>query len=314
MEYITIRIVLPALLAGVMAKILLAAEPVVSQEACRQTEGRTIISMNGAWQIAESVSSNDIPAAFDHTVVVPGLVNQAKPSFPEVDLFASHYYFKRFARKEHNYPWGETNSMLRAGDPLPVIGLSVNQRNYFWYRKTFAPPVKREVALLKIGKSQFGTRVWLNGKPVGEHLSCWTAGFFNLTDAMNWSGDNQLIVRIGAHPAVLPENIPGAGVYSSKHKWTPGIYDDASLILCDNPVIETIQVAPRRPLPHPLARLASQGHAATIAKPSRLHHLETLDSQGPAAALWPDRPSHPAPRPATPFGAPHFQLYYTHVH
>ena len=95
------------------------------------------------------------------------------------------------------------------------------------------------MALLKIGKSQFGTKVWLNGKEVGEHLSCWTAGYFNLTDAMNWSGENQLIVRIGAHPAVLPENIPGAGTYSSKHKWTPGIYDDVSLILCDNPVIET---------------------------------------------------------------------------
>ena len=53
------------------------------------------------------------------------------------------------------------------------------------------------------------------------------------------------MVRVGAHPAVLPENIPGAGTYSSKHKWTPGIYDDVSLILCDNPVVESIQVAPR---------------------------------------------------------------------
>jgi hypothetical protein len=242
---IMIRIVCLALLAGATAKTMFAAEPVVSQEANPQAEGRTIFSLNGAWQIAESVSSNDIPASFDRTVVVPGLVNQSKPAFPEVDLFASHYYFKRFERKERKYPWGGTNSMLRAEDPLPVIGLSVNNRNYFWYRKTFAPPGKREVALLKIGKSQFGTKVWLNGKPVGEHLSCWTAGCFNLTDAMNWSGENQLIVRIGAHPAVLPENIPGAGVYSSKHKWTPGIYDEVSLVLCDNPVIETIQVAPR---------------------------------------------------------------------
>ena len=62
---------------------------------------------------------------------------------------------------------------------------------------------------------------------------------------MKTSGVNTLLVRVGAHPAILPETLPGKGMYSSKHKWTPGIYDDVSLILCDNPVIETIQVAPR---------------------------------------------------------------------
>jgi len=222
--------------------VLLAAGGCLFLADARGAGGRTAISLNGTWKIAESVSATEVPRAFDHAVIVPGLVNLSQPAFPEVDLFASHYYFARFGRV---YPWGSTNTLLRAEDPLPVIGTPVNQRNYFWYRKTFAPPAKREVALLKIGKSQFGTKVWLNGKAAGEHLSCWTAGYFNLTDAMNWSGENQLIVRIGAHPAVLPENIPGAGTYSSKHKWTPGIYDDVSLILCDNPVIESIQVAPR---------------------------------------------------------------------
>jgi hypothetical protein len=218
---------------------------VLSGFAAAAAEDRTVISLNGTWQLADSVSADEIPAAYDHTITVPGLVNQATPAFPEVDLFASRFYFERFARKDRVYPWGSENVMLRPEDPLPVIGIPVNKRNYFWHRKTFAAPAKREVALLKIGKSQFGTKVWLNGKAVGEHLSCWTAGYFNLTESMNWSGENQLIVRIGAHPAVLPEHIPGAGVYSSKHKWTPGIYDDVSLILCDNPVIETIQVAPR---------------------------------------------------------------------
>jgi hypothetical protein len=218
---------------------------VADTHVARAGEGRTTVSLNGTWDIEESVQATDSPKAFTHTVAVPGLVNLSKPTFPEVDLFASYYYFKRFGRNGRKYPWGTTNSMLRDEDPLPAIGIPVNKRNYFWYRKDFAPPEKREVALLKIGKSQFGTAVWLNGKFIGEHLSCWTAGYFNLTDAMNWSGENQLVVRIGAHPAVLPENIPGAGVYSSKHKWTPGIYDEVSLILCDNPVIETIQVAPR---------------------------------------------------------------------
>ena len=59
-------------------------------------DGRTIVSMNGTWQIAESVSANEIPTVFAHTVVVPGMVNLAKPAFPDVDLFASHEYLIRW--------------------------------------------------------------------------------------------------------------------------------------------------------------------------------------------------------------------------
>ncbi len=202
---------------------------------------RTTISLNGTWQIEESVGATEMPTAFTHTVVVPGLVNLSQPAFPQVDWFASREYLERWGRR---YPWGGPE-ILAKDAPLPVIGIPVQKRNYFWYRKTFTPPARREVALLRIGKAQFGTKVWLNGKDVGEHLGCWTSSAYNLTDAINWSGENTLLVRIGAHPAVLPENIPGAGMYSSKHKWAPGIYDDVRLILCDNPVIESIQVAPR---------------------------------------------------------------------
>ncbi len=207
----------------------------------RHDAGRTTISLDGTWQIDESVSPTDMPKKFDHTVVVPGLVNLAKPGFPDVDLFASREYLERWGRR---YPWGGPE-ILAKNAPLPAIGIPAQKRNYFWYQRTFTAPQQREVALLRIGKSQFGTAVWLNGKPVGEDLSCWTASYFNLTDAINWSGENRLLVRIGAHPAVLPANVPGAGTYSSKHKWTPGIYDVVNLILCDNPVIESIQAAPR---------------------------------------------------------------------
>ena len=53
-----------------------------------------------------------------------------------------------------------------------------------------------------------------------------------------------LLVRIGAHPGVLPASYP-AGTDFEKLKWTPGIYDEVSLQLADNPVIESVQVAPR---------------------------------------------------------------------
>ncbi|MCX6872750.1 MAG: beta galactosidase jelly roll domain-containing protein [Verrucomicrobia bacterium] len=240
-KHTMLRISVLTLLAGTMSFTLLAAAPVVPQQTSPQSDGRTTISLNGTWHIAESVSPDGIPTVFDHTVVVPGIINLAKPAFPAVDLVASHEYLIRWGKR---YPWGGPE-ILAKDAPLPVIGISMQKRNYFWYRKTFTAPENRQVVLLKINKSQFGTKVWLNGKTVGEHPGCWTSGTFDLTDFLNDSGENNLLVRIGAHPAVLPESLPGAGMYSSKHKWTPGIYDDVSLILCDNPVIETIQVAPR---------------------------------------------------------------------
>ena len=52
------------------------------------------------------------------------------------------------------------------------------------------------------------------------------------------------MIRVGAHPGVLPSNV-SAGSDFEKVRWTPGIYDDVSVLLSGNPVIETIQVAPR---------------------------------------------------------------------
>ena len=52
------------------------------------------------------------------------------------------------------------------------------------------------------------------------------------------------MVRIGAHPGVLPENV-SQGTDFEKNRWTPGIYDDVSLLVMNNPVIANVQVAPQ---------------------------------------------------------------------
>ena len=123
-------------------------------------------------------------------------------------------------------------------------GVSRQERNYFWYRRTFTVPARRAVATLRVNKAQFGTAVWLNGRKVGEYPGCFSAGFFDVTQAMRWDGENALVVRIGAHPGVLPDTYP-AGTDFEKLKWTPGIYDRSRCCFADNPVIETVQVAPR---------------------------------------------------------------------
>ncbi|MBI5386828.1 MAG: hypothetical protein HZA90_19320 [Verrucomicrobia bacterium] len=196
---------------------------------------RATLSLDGIWQIEDSVSATDIPAQFTHKASVPGLANLAKPAFKNVDdFYAREFLANRIRSKIFPEDW-RTNYWLG----------KVNQdRNYFWYRKEFKAPAQCAVAMLKINKAQFGTAVWLNGKKLGEYAGCFSASHWNLADAIRWNGDNTLIVRIGAHPAVLPDNYP-TGSDFEKIKWTPGIYDSVSVFFCENPVIENVQVAPR---------------------------------------------------------------------
>ena len=237
--------------------------------------GRKTVSLNGTWQIEDSISATEMPKEFGHTVVVPGFVNLSKPSFPDVDMFASREYFQK-SRKLGNgdrYPWG--GPVVTNANPLPVIGISMQERNYFWYKRSFEVNTTREVAILEVNKSQFGTKVWLNGTAIGEHLSCWTAGYFDMTKAIDWEGKNELVIRIGAHPAVLPVDIIGAGTQRSKMRWTPGIYDSVNLILCDNPVIKTIQVAPRIKTSEVTIQTTIKNYDATVQDVELSHRIST---------------------------------------
>jgi hypothetical protein len=190
--------------------------------------------LDGLWQIEESREADDQPATFRHKVVVPGLVNLAQPPFDQVDDFDTRAVLSNKMKKK-----------LIPEGPLPEgLGVYRNPRNYFWYETTFQTPARKQLAFLKINKAQFGVAVWCNGHKVGEHLHCFTAAQFNLTDAIDWQGENRLVIRIGAHPLVLPESV-FSGSDTEKNKWTPGLYDRVSLLLCDDPVIETVQVAPR---------------------------------------------------------------------
>jgi hypothetical protein len=210
----------------VIALLLLAPAGLWAQ---RQT-----LSLNGVWEVDESLGANDIPSAFRHKVPVPGLTNLAEPAFPGVDMFDS---FEGIRKKVGL-------KLLPESAMIATVGVPRQNRNYFWYRTRFRAPARKEVAILKVNKAQFGTAVWLNGKRIGEHLGCFTAGYFNLTGVIQWQGENSLVVRIGAHPAAVPETAP-TGTDNEKLKWAPGIYDAVSVWFADNPAIESVQVAPR---------------------------------------------------------------------
>jgi len=243
-------------------------------------EGRLTLSLNGEWEIEDSVAADEIPQAFHHTVPVPGLAHLAKPDFPDVDMFEGREYIQNMV-SYRQLPESTLESLGEDG-----VGISRQKRNSFWYRKTFRVQARKEVAILKNGKAQFGTAVWLNKKKIGEHLGWFTAAFFNLTEALNWEGENTLLVRVGARPGVLPKGAL-AGTDFEKAKWTPGIYDTVSLRLSDNPVIETLQVAPRIHSSEIEVQVVVRNYAQTTRRFAFSHRVKTWKGQEEVAQATP---------------------------
>ncbi len=192
---------------------------------------RNRIDLNGSWEIEESTDSLDIPDEYHHSVEVPGLVNQAEPSFPGVDDYTTSDLL--FNLKNIN----ELTTFVDSG------GFTTQSRNYFWYKKTFSIPEKRQMAFINISKAQFGSAVWINNTRVGINYGCFTSKRYNITEYIDWGKENTVVIRIGAHPGALPREIP-YGIDYEKYKWTPGIYDDVEVVLCNNPVVEYVQIAP----------------------------------------------------------------------
>jgi beta-galactosidase len=206
-------------------------------KAIAQAQHRTTLSLDGQWEIEDSVSADDTPKSYSHKVPVPGLVHSSIPAFPDVDQYQSRELLSNLVRQGRY----SAEDFAKLGN---ARGISHQKRNYFWYRKTFDAPAKNAVAVLKINKAQFGAVIFLNGVRIGEHDPCFTAAIFDVTDAIRWGARNELVVRIGAHPGVLPENV-SEGTDFEKNRWTPGIYDDVTLDVMNNPVISTVQVAPQ---------------------------------------------------------------------
>lgn len=210
---------------GLLAACLFAVYPALAQ--------RITLPLDGEWQIEDSKTPDPAPSEFHHSGPVPGMANLARPAFPDVDQYLT----------EENIRDQVAFGLIPKGAPLPAAGPR-QERNYLWYQRTFQVTAQKRVAILRINKAQFGTAVWLNGQKIGEHPGCFSAAYFDVTNALKWSGENRLLIRIGAHPGVLPASFP-SGTDFEKSKWTPGIYDSVALLLSDNPVIETVQVAPR---------------------------------------------------------------------
>lgn len=195
---------------------------------------RTSISLNGEWKIADSIAAEPAPSTFPAAVPVPGLVHLSTPAFPDVDQFDSREFIDASIREKK----------MPESARVDHAGTTRQRRTYFWYRRTVSVPTRGMAAVLRVGKAQFGTAVWVNGVAVGEHRGCFSAGIFDVTKAIRWQSDNEITIRVGAHPSALPVWAP-AGTDYEKYKWTPGIYDDVTLQVSGLPLIESVQAAPK---------------------------------------------------------------------
>ena len=176
---------------------------------------RQILALDGLWQVDEG-KMDQAPAAFAHTVPVPGLVSQATPPFIEPG--------PKVADRRSN----------PQKDP---------RRDAFWYRRAFRleQPVPA-VALVKVRKAMFGTRVILNGQVLGDHPPSFTPGYFDAKSALK-PGENELLVRVGADRDAVGPAIPSGFDFEKEH-YLPGIFDSVELILSGTPHFTQVQTAP----------------------------------------------------------------------
>ena len=211
------------------AACVLAVIPAEAKE-----PGRQILSLNGTWKVADSVSPTEKPARFDHRAAVPALTHSATPQFPGIDEFETPEY--EVVKGLVGLP-SDRSKFNDAGAPG-------HPRNYFWYRTSFDAPAARANAKLKVSKAQFGSEVWVNGVRLGSNNSGFTAADYDISKVIRWSAKNEVLIRIGAHPGVLPAG--NTAIYDfEKTRWTPGIWDDVSVYFSDGATVSSTQVAPR---------------------------------------------------------------------
>lgn len=88
--------------------------------------------------------------------------------------------------------------------PFPIqsalsgVMTNVFETNRLWYRRTFAVPSKwkSKRVLLNFGAVDWDSTVWVNGKEIGKHQGGYDAFTFDITDALNAKGDNEIVVSV----------------------------------------------------------------------------------------------------------------------
>lgn len=169
-------------------------------------DGRTTISLNGEWDFDQTELAFP-PRKYTRKIPVPGLVHLARPKISQ---------YEKFFKKPDGVELVEQFNFLER-DYTPM---------YNWYkRKVFIDEkFKDEQLFLTIKKSQYVTRVFVNRHEVGASMECYTPTDFNITSAVKYGSDNEILIQVGDR-AWLPSEAAG-GTDKEKVHYLPGIWDD----------------------------------------------------------------------------------------
>lgn len=112
-------------------------------------------------------------------------------------------------------PFSEKGS---ASHGSKAIGIGHPENSIGWYRRTFSIPASdlgRRISLEFDGVFR-NSMVWVNGHYLGTEQSGYTGFAYNLTEILNYGGENLVVVRVDAS---LEEGwfYEGAGIY--RHVW-----------------------------------------------------------------------------------------------
>ena len=168
--------------------------------------GRTTISLNGEWDFDQTEQAFP-PRKFTRKIPVPGLVHLAKPKIAQ---------YEKFFKKPDVVELTEQSNFLER-DYKPM---------YNWYkRKIFIDEkLKGEQLFLTIKKSQYVTRVFVNGHQMGASIECYTPIDVNITSAIKYGAENEILIQVGDR-AWLPSEAAGSTDKEKVH-YLPGIWDD----------------------------------------------------------------------------------------
>lgn len=114
-------------------------------------------NLNGLWDYAITPKGTDKPASYQGQVLVPFPLESA----------------------------------------LSGVMTNITEKVQIWYRRQFTASQKKgERLLLHFGAVDFETKVWVNGKEVGQHKGGYDPFTFEVTSALNKSGPNELVLSV----------------------------------------------------------------------------------------------------------------------
>ncbi|MBS9525732.1 beta-galactosidase [Litoribacter alkaliphilus] len=116
------------------------------------------VNLNGQWDYAIKPKGESVPSSFDGKILVPFAVESK----------------------------------------LSGVGKNVGEDNELWYRRSFnvEPEQRKERLLMHFGAVDWEAEVFVNGQSAGTHRGGYDPFYFDITDLLNETSNQEVVVRV----------------------------------------------------------------------------------------------------------------------